>query len=504
MKRSKHNLSHYKLLTCNQGELVPCGLVEVLPGDTFQHSTSLLIRTAPLDRPVMHPVHATVHHWFVPSRLLWVDWEKFITGGPTNQFGDPLPVLDNVTVTEGSLLDYLGVPPGVTYDINALPVRAYNLIFNQNYRDEQLVTELVNSTAGGLDTTSNRTLQYRAWEKDYFTTCTPEPQLGSAVSVPIQGSAPVLGIGKINGNFPGTSTSVRESDNTTSVYANSAEINPAAADYQWAVLGDAATGAFPQIRADASNATASMGIDINDLRYSSALQLFAENRSRFGSRYTEYLRYLGVRPSDGRLQRPEYLGGGKQTVQFSEVLQTAPAFVPSDDEQDGYVGSLAGHGIGAMRSRKYRRFFEEHGYVISLLSVLPRTMYAESLSRLWTRRTNMDFYQKELQSVGQQEVYNSEVDGTHSDPTGRFGWQDRYDDYRRIESSIAGSFRSTDDNWHMGRVFSSDPALNSSFVTANPTNRIYSATTVPQLYVMASHNLIARRLVPKMSKPRLM
>jgi len=504
MKRAKHNLSHYKLLTCNQGQLVPCGLVEVLPGDTFQHSTSLLIRTAPLDRPVMHPVHATVHHWFVPSRLLWDDWEKFITGGPTNTFGDPIPKLDSVTVAEGSLLDYLGVPPGVTYNINALPLRAYNLIFNENYRDEQLTTAVTNLTTGGLDTTTNRTLQFRAWEKDYFTTCTPEPQLGSAVSVPINGTAPVLGIAKFNGTYPSTNTTVRESDGTTSVYASSAYIDAStSANNEFHVEQNASTG-YPNIHTDASAANANMGIDINDLRYSSALQLFAENRNRFGSRYTEYLRYLGVRPSDARLQRPEYLGGGKQTIQFSEVLQTAPSYVPSDDEQNGVVGTLAGHGIGAMRSRKYRRFFEEHGYVLSLLSVLPRTMYAESLSRLWTRTSNMDFYQKELQSVGQQEVYNSEVDGTHTSPTGRFGWNNRYDEYRRVESTVAGSFRSTDDNWHMGRVFSSDPALNSTFVTANPTNRIYSSTTVPQLYIMASHNLMARRLVPKMSKPRLM
>ena len=175
----------------------------------------------------------------------------------------------------------------------------------------------------------------------------------------------------------------------------------------------------------------------------------------------EYLRYLGVRSSDARLQRPEYLGGGKQTIQFSEVLQAAEGTNP--------VGSMKGHGLAAMRSNRYRKFFEEHGYVFSFISVKPKTIYAQGLPRTWNGRTKEDFYQKEFAHIGQQEVLNKEVYAAHTKPNGTFGFQDRYDEYRRMESTIAGEFRTTLNFWHMARIFASDPALNADFVKSVPT-----------------------------------
>ena len=172
-------------------------------------------------------------------------------------------------------------------------------------------------------------------------------------------------------------------------------------------------------------------VNIIALREAFAMQRYEEARARYGSRYTEYLRYLGVRSSDARLQRPEYLGGGKQTIQFSEVLQTAPG-------EDPGVGSMYGHGIAAMRSNRYRRFIEEHGYVITMLSVKPKTIYTQGLQRTWNRRTKEDFFQKELQHIGQQEILNKELYAKNSQPDGVFGFQDRYDDYRRAESRVSG------------------------------------------------------------------
>lgn len=503
MKRSKHSLSHFRLLTCNQGELVPVGLTEVLPGDTMQHATSLLVRVSPLLTPVMHPVHVRVHHWFVPHRLVWNDWENFITGGPDGLNASVFPTITPNTgsgYAVGSLGDYLGVPTGVD-DLphSALPFRAYALIWNEWYRDQDLHSALTIDLTDGADTTTNTTLQNVCWEKDYFTSARPWAQKGPAVSLPLGTRANVKGIGlyapngsPVSGfsNFQ-TGGSVASSSTGWKIEGDSA--SPGAGESNLFVEKDAANvaGDYPKIYADLSTATSAT---INELREALAIQRYEEARARYGSRYTEYLRYLGVRSSDARLQRPEYLGGGKQTIQFSEVLQTG---VTTSGTPSTGVGSMLGHGIGAVRSNRYRRFFEEHGYVVSLMSVLPKTMYTNGLARHWNRTSKEDFYQKELEHIGQQEILNKELYWAHATPNGTFGYQDRYDEYRRNESSVHGDFRSTLNMWHMGRIFSSDPALNSTFVGANPTNRVYQSTSADQLYVMAMHSIQARRMVSK-------
>jgi len=502
MKRSKHSLSNYKLLSCDQGQLVPIGLQEVLPGDSFQHSTSALIRVAPLATPVMHPVRARIHHFFVPHRLVWDDWEKFITGGPDGLDASVFPTITTTPGTGysvGSLGDYLGVPPGVaSLEVSALPFRSYALIFNEFFRDQDLVTPLTIDTTSGPDTTTNIALQKAAWERDRFTLARATAQKGAAVTLPLGTSAPVLGIGKINQTFEKAGpTTVYESDGTTSSYSSYMEFDSSSANELAAMESQLIGGTrWPNIRADLSLATAAT---ISELRTAFALQQYAENRSLYGSRYTDYLAFLGVKSSDARLQRPEYLGGGVETIQFSEVVQTAPGTYDSDEYP---LGQLGGHGIGAMKSNKYQRFFEEHGYVISLLSVLPKTIYAQGITKTWNRRTKEDFFQQELQFVGQDEIPYKEVYAAHSTPNGTFGYIDRYDDYRRAESTIAGEFRTTLDSWHMARIFSSEPALNSTFVTANPTDRIYADTTSNELQVMVNHKIRARRIVSKVGTPR--
>lgn len=221
----------------------------------------------------------------------------------------------------------------------------------------------------------------------------------------------------------------------------------------------------------------------------------------YGSRFTEYLRYLGIRSSDARLQRPEYLGGGKQTLAFSEVLKTGAGEDPAEA-----IGTLKGHGIGALRSRTFRKFFEEHGHIISLLSVRPRTMYTNGVHRSWLRRTKEDYWQKELERIGQQEVFNSEVFAADPATTGlgTFGYSDRYADYRHLPSQIAGDFRSTLDYWHLGRVFASAPALNASFVTCDPSKRVHAIQTEDVLWAMVSNSVRARRLVGRAGVGRIL
>jgi len=490
MKRSKFSLSNYKLFSCDMGELIPCGLTEVLPGDTVQHATSAFLRCAPLLTPPMHPVNVNIHHWFVPHRLIWEDFEDFITGGPD---GDDTSVFPTIThaggsgAAVGSLADYLGVTPGVNNLVtSALPFRGYALIWNEFYRDQDLQTELAISLASGADSTTSVALQNGAWEKDYFTSARPWEQKGPTISIPIGSEAPVQGLGfSTSDNAPaGATASYKDSDGVTRSFTTPWLLT---SDAMVVRSQDVAGTKYPDVTADLSGASA---VTINALREAMALQRFAEARARYGSRYTEYLRYLSVKSSDARLQRPEYLGGGKNVIQFSEVLQTAEGTNP--------VGELRGHGVSSVRSNRYRRFFEEHGYVFTLLSVRPKTIYAQGLARHWNRRTREDFWQKELQHIGQQEVLNKEVYAAHATPDGTFGFQDRYDEYRRTESTIGGEFRETILNdWHFARIFASSPSLNADFVKCVPPERAFASSTNDVLYVMAKHNMQARRLVAR-------
>jgi len=206
----------------------------------------------------------------------------------------------------------------------------------------------------------------------------------------------------------------------------------------------------------------------------------------------EYLRYLGVRSSDARLQNPEYLGGGKAVIQFSEVLKTGSGEDPTEP-----IGTLKGHGISAMRTARYRRFFEEHGIVMSLLSVIPKTVYTTALHRQWFRTIKELYFQKELQFIGDQVLYNKEVQATHTDRDGTFGYVPRYDDYRYLPSGVSGEFRDVLDYWHMAREFSGNVALNSSFISAVPTKRVYASQDTHPLYIMCSHRIGARRPVKR-------
>lgn len=478
------------------GELVPIGATEVLPGDTVQHATSVLVRMSPLLAPVMHPVHVKIHHWFVPYRLCWANgiddsWEAFITGGHDGLDASTFPTITFNNISVGTLADYLGVTPAVASDraVSALWFRAYALIYNNWYADQDLNTQLTVDLTGGADTTTNTTLQNVCWEKDYYTSARPWTQKGPSVSLPLGTSAPVYGEAGVPmklRNIDAGTGSMAYSTTGDALYST----DRAGTWNNTAYTNIASTG-DSNVYADLSSATSAT---INELREALAIQRYEEARARYGSRYTEYLRYLGVRSSDARLQRPEYLGGGKQTVQFSEVLQTG---VTTSGTPSTGVGSLLGHGIGATRSNRYRRFFEEHGVVMSLLSVLPKTIYVNGTSRHLLKTAKEDYWQKELQHIGQQPIVNKEVYVADTGPTDVFGYQDRYDEYRRNESSVHGDFRTTLNHWHLGRIFAADVTLNAAFVTSNPATRIFQSASADTLLVMGYHSMQARRLVSK-------
>lgn len=515
MKKSKHALSNYKILSCDGGQLVPVGLQEVLPGDIFQHKIRGLVRAAPMLAPVMHQVDVRLHCFFVPNRLIWDDWENFITGGPDGEDASvpPTVTLPNSGaggVVAGSLADYLGVPLGQNADntgyvVSALPFRAYGKIFNEYYRDQDLVTPLVVSTASGADTTTNKTLQRIAWEKDYYTSARPWESKGPTITLPLGDTAPVWGDGKTTTWWDGTSRLSSQTDGASDQYVSTTNVDAnvggasGGAGIVSKIIGiapESTGGQGSHLYADLAAAT---GVDLVTLREYFAQLRYQEARAKYGSRYTEYLAYLGVRSSDARLQRPEYLGGGRVPIQFSEVLQTNN---PAAPDQTDAVGSMAGHGIAGAKSYRYRRFFEEHGWVMCLMSIRPKTMYVDGLQRHWTRATKEDYFQRELAAVGAQEVLNKELQANHTTPEGVFGYQDRYDEYRRTENTIAGEMRTTLDYWHMAREFSGDQSLNAAFVTCTPTDRVFAgnATLIDQYYVMIHHSLQARRIVPKVAK----
>lgn len=502
MKRTKHSLSHYKLFSADMGKLVPVSWFEALPGDTIQGTTSALIRVSPLLAPLMHPVVVRFHWWFVPNRLLWENWEDFITGGPDGMDASSPPYVDvGAGAAAGGMLDYMGVPPSVAdLEVSALPVRAYNKIFNENYRDQDLVTARAVPLTDGADATSPVTLASIAWEKDRFTAARPWTQKGPEVTLPLGTSAPVK-----TSSTPGVSgaqsgLSFLQTSGAALGQATLGTNGSGVAGVYGAGSALAATIYPNNLFADLSAATA---VDVNQVRLAFALQRWEEARAQWGSRYTEYLRYYGVRSSDARLQRPEYLGGGKQTIAFSEVLQNSPT-TDGDDTQG--VGNMKGHGISATRTRPWRRFFEEHGIVMCLMSVRPRAMYMQTLDKSWSRRTKEDYWQKELERIGQEEIYSREI-FAESDAAGGdnvFGYGDRYYSYRHIPSSVASEFRSTLDMWHMARDLSAAPTLNGDFVTCTPTDRVYASTSTQPLWIMTSHRVHARRMVGNASIGRIM
>jgi hypothetical protein len=495
-KTNNFDLSHEKKLSCNMGDLIPILCEEVIPGDRFRVNTELLLRMAPMLAPIMHRVNVYTHYFFVPDRIIFDGWENFITGGKDGKDTTVFPQLEvGDTYKEhfykGSLADYLGVPPliegGGTPSqelmISALPFRAYQMIYNEYYRDQNLTNEIdfgMGSTIVANDYAKLCTLRKRCWEKDYFTSALLTPQRGDEVVLPIDTAVEYTPISRVYDSNGGTPSS--EADLKT--------------DNAGQLLEGSTTARIENIDSLTNDIT------INAMRRAVKLQQWLERGARSGARYKEKLwAFFNVNSSDQRLQRPEYLGGGKSPVIISEVLQTSETGTSPQ-------GNMAGHGVSVGNTHQFSKYFEEHGYVIGIMSVLPRTSYMNGIPKTFLKKDKFDFFWNDFAQLGEQEIFNCELKPDYYGMypmDGVFGYQSRYSEYKFGQSSCHGDFRDTLSYWHMARIFGEAPALNEQFVQADPTHRIFAVTdpTVHKLYIQLYNDVRAIRQMPLFGTPSL-
>lgn len=531
-KLSKFDLSHEHKLTCDMGKLVPVMCTEVMPGDTFSCNSDMFLRLMPLASPMMHRVDCYVHYFFVPTRLVWNEWDTFLTGGPNGDLEPVYPYLvagTGINPAIGELSDYFGIPRSLNagLHINALPFRAYNLIFNEWYRDETLIEPKVVNTSSGEDTGAVYDVWRRAWKKGYFESALPWTQRGTAAQVPFEGSAPVVSLNGVETRvnvaeqFAYDNGAYRPADTKRAILGSSSATAPAGTSYQpngvpasavyngSAVYGNNVGTNYDQTTwANVPNFTglvaalseSGLGIDIRDLRLASAVQRFLEKNARGGVRYIEWLySHFGVRSSDARLQRPEYLGGGKSPIVIGEVLQNSETNTTPQ-------GWMAGQAVSAQKSLGWTRSFEEYGYVIGILSIMPRATYEQGLPRMWSRFGRYDQILPAFAGIGDQGVPIKELYANSDDPEKVFGYVPRYEECRRIPSTVHGDFRldgGTLGYWHMGRYFEDEPVLSGDFVECKPTNRVFAVEDAQyqKCLVDIYHNLTAIRPLPRNGVP---
>lgn len=473
------------------GNLVPIGMQELLPGDSIQQKTDSVIRTLPLNAPPMHEVEIIITHSLVPHRLIWEDWEDFITGGNDGLNASVLPTIDfsGSPVAKGDLAHYLGLPVGFASTVSALPFRAYAKFWNDHIWDEELQTELPIDLSSGSDTTTNTALQRVNWAKDRFTKSNANEQLGSAISLPLSGEAPVLGMGTNTGTTATTQLGVRQSDGSTTDI-NGLHLQNSRSQMEMIDIGGTE---FPNIRADLSSVDA---VTINQLREAIALQKFAEMRQIYGSTYEKMLQSdFKVTPKDQRLNNSEILSTGRGLLQFTEVLATAETGTTTD------VGDMKGHAIAAVKSNKYRAFVQEHSYLMSYVTIRPKPIYSQGVPRHFLKETKEEFYNVHLENMGMQQITNKEIKHDHASPDGVFSHEPMYNEYRSNPNRFFGEMTDTLSYWHFGRIFATDPALNGSFITCTPTERTFAQSATDNMLGMFKHKIQARRLVKNSVKP---
>lgn len=498
--RSSFDRSHGHKTTFDAGYLVPVFVDEALPGDTFNVKMTGFARLATPIFPIMDNMHMETHYFSVPMRLVWDNWQKF--NGEQKNPGDSTDFLIPQMVSPAStgyaintLSDYMGLPTGVPgLSHSALWHRAYNLIWNEWFRDQNLQDSLPVPTGDGPDSPTDYVLQRRGKRHDYFTSCLPWPQKGPGVSIPLGGSAPL----KTAGTFSGGKGLLSIFDGTNSVKNIFADTGSGGAVAVATTLNPASSPLY----ADLSQATAAT---INSLRQAFQIQKIFERDARGGTRYTELIRsHFGVTSPDARLQRPEYLGGGSTPVNVSPIPQT------SGTNAESPQGNLAAVGTSLLQDHGFTTSFTEHCLIIGVVSVRADLTYQQGLNKMWSRKTRFDFYWPALSHIGEQAVLQQEIFASAS-PTENakvFGYQERFAEYRYKPSIITGLFRSTAaqslDAWHLAQEFDTAPVLDETFIVENPpVDRVIAVPSEPHFLFDSQFTIRCARPMPVYGVPGL-
>jgi hypothetical protein len=507
---SKFDLSHDVKLSFNMGKLIPTCVLDVIPGDKFKINVNNFLRFQPLIAPIMHKVRVKTDFFFVPNRILWPTFEDYITGELIAEH----PFFNTLSsANPGTLADYLGFPQATALNNtqlhpNVLPVAAYYKIYDEYYRDQNLQTEkfvpvITGYNASYVALAVAQPLN-RAWQHDYFTSCLPFAQKGDAVQLPLlndqsvdvvrktfttPGSVPtpILRSGSTGLGVDGAVTTATNPD-AGNLHANG---NPATFDPNGSLEVD--------VNSEAAT--------INDLRKAFRLQEWLEKNARGGTRYIEHIKaHFGVFSSDKRLQRPEYIGGSTQNMVISEVLSSAQT--DPSGTQEIPIGQMAGHGISAGGGNSFSYSAEEHGWIMGIISVTPDTAYQQGLPKMFNRKSYLDYYYPSFANLGEQEVLNSELyigNETNTILDETFGYIPRYAEYKYMSNRVAGDLKGTLAMWHLGRIFTTKPSLNSTFITCEPDRRIFAVDdpTEDSIIGHVFNNISAIRKMPKYGTPTI-
>lgn len=566
-KRNKFRLGYQNKMTIRPGYLYPFYLEHCYPNDTFHIRNNILFRLAPMQAPIMQDIDVYTRYFFVPYRLIWQEWKKFWTQGQNGDLVVPYPVYNDVPVSSiatGTLADYLRFPdpnlngefdPQYTVnDIDQLPFRAYHLIWNEYFRDENIETPVaIGKYESGVlsfgsnirdltdegDELQNKVsslfnLQKVSWRKDRFTSALPFAQRGEEVELPLLGEATLTSKsdGLIDTYGAGLNLLVESSGRITN------RTGPLVSDVGGHLYNDLTNDPTNKVPLYLQNSTSlstknshgvktsftstdlarKVGVDmsgvssatINELRRAFAAQEFLEARARGGSRYIEQLLSIfNQRSSDARLQRPEYLGGGKSPIVVSDVLQT------SQSTDSSAQGTPSGHGVGVQRTGGIHYHCEEHGFIIGLMYIMPKASYFQGMPKQYMFRDALEFYNPYFAHLGEQEIGQGEIfydynyDSHDVENIKLFGYTPRYAEMKTRDDEVHGDFRTSLRFWHMGRFFEQPPALNADFLhNFDSVNRVFNVdaekANVDNFWVQCENDVTAIRLMPKYGTPRLL